>query len=240
MSPHPILVPFVEQTAETNGVAAVVVGSTRREEPEVETALTSLGQFYVHGGALDWSAFYPCGNLVPLPAYPWQRQRYWIESSGAAPVLRAPAAAATAEVEPRANGGRAAKPFLAAWKELEPKERPSALTQWVREQVAAVLRSRSDRVDVHQPLKSLGVNSLMTLELRNRMEKGLGIAIAAGAAWSYPTVAALAEFLQGRLTEQNSGEGPRAQSKPKSVMSAAELLEAELSGAEMELDRRGL
>jgi malonyl CoA-acyl carrier protein transacylase len=44
--------------------------------------LLSLGQLYVHGVPVDWSGFdrdYPRRRL-PLPTYPWQRQRYWIET----------------------------------------------------------------------------------------------------------------------------------------------------------------
>ena len=82
MSPHPTLVPFVEQTAAQAGRQALAVESLRREEPETATLLAALGQLYTAGGEVDWQRIYPTGNLVKLPAYPWQRERFWIESSG--------------------------------------------------------------------------------------------------------------------------------------------------------------
>ncbi|MBS1801529.1 MAG: type I polyketide synthase [Acidobacteria bacterium] len=83
MSPHPILVPFVEQTSEAAGRKALAVGSLRREEPEMATLMVAAGRLYVNGAKLDWDAIYPAGNLVKLPLYPWQRERFWIESRGA-------------------------------------------------------------------------------------------------------------------------------------------------------------
>ncbi|WP_263357616.1 type I polyketide synthase [Acidicapsa ligni] len=83
MSPHPILIPFVEQTAEHVGRQVLAIGSLRREERETETLLLSLGRLYTHGFEVDWKRLYPVGNQVSLPAYPWQRERFWIESSNA-------------------------------------------------------------------------------------------------------------------------------------------------------------
>jgi acyl transferase domain-containing protein/NADPH:quinone reductase-like Zn-dependent oxidoreductase/acyl carrier protein len=82
MSPHPVLVPFIEQTAAHTGQRAMAVGSLRREEPEAVTILGALGRLYCAGAEIDWKALYPAGNLMQLPPYPWQRERFWMQSSG--------------------------------------------------------------------------------------------------------------------------------------------------------------
>jgi acyl transferase domain-containing protein/NADPH:quinone reductase-like Zn-dependent oxidoreductase/NAD(P)-dependent dehydrogenase (short-subunit alcohol dehydrogenase family)/acyl carrier protein len=81
VSPHPILTPFVEQTSEYSGRAALAVGSLRREELETAAMLGALGRLYTAGADVAWKAVYPAGNLVKLPAYPWQRERFWMQSS---------------------------------------------------------------------------------------------------------------------------------------------------------------
>lgn len=81
MSPHPILVPFVEQIASQTDATVVAVGSLRREEPEMAAALSSLGRLYCAGAEIDWSGLCPSGNVVSLPAYPWQRERFWMEGA---------------------------------------------------------------------------------------------------------------------------------------------------------------
>jgi acyl transferase domain-containing protein/acyl carrier protein len=82
MSPHPLLVPFVEQTAENAGAAILAVGSLRREEPETATLRAALGSLFAAGVEVDWTALYPAGNVISLPAYPWQRERFWMEGVG--------------------------------------------------------------------------------------------------------------------------------------------------------------
>ena len=62
-----------------------IFASTRHpKNPRSDRAvlLDALGQLWLRGVAIDWSGFYgdePC-DRVPLPTYPFERQRYWIEA----------------------------------------------------------------------------------------------------------------------------------------------------------------
>jgi acyl carrier protein len=62
-----------------------------------------------------------------------------------------------------------------------------------------VLRIEPDRVDGAKTLGELGVDSLMNLELRNRLEAGLGLALSPTLLFTYPAIPALADHLLGRL-----------------------------------------
>src|SRR5690606_28090800 len=44
-------------------------------------ALTSLGRLWTAGAEVDWSAFYDgqLRNRIPLPTYPFERKRFWVE-----------------------------------------------------------------------------------------------------------------------------------------------------------------
>ncbi len=79
ISPHPIIVNAIAQSAQLRNKKAVVVSSLRRGQEERMTMLASLAKLYVHGFTMDWNALYPSGKVVKLPSYPWQRKRYWIE-----------------------------------------------------------------------------------------------------------------------------------------------------------------
>jgi len=48
-------------------------------------------------------------------------------------------------------------------------------------------------------LPALGLDSLMALELRNRLELNLGVILSATLIWGYPTIAALAPFLLDKM-----------------------------------------
>ncbi len=57
--------------------------SLRPGVDEYQQMLSSLAELYVQGAKVDWLGFdqdYSC-NKVTLPTYPFQRQKYWVESS---------------------------------------------------------------------------------------------------------------------------------------------------------------
>jgi acyl transferase domain-containing protein len=77
ISPHPILLPAIEQCIQQDVVEYTLLPSLRRAEPERGTMLASLGELYVRGLFQDWKKLYPsAGRWVPLPSYPWQYQRF--------------------------------------------------------------------------------------------------------------------------------------------------------------------
>jgi acyl transferase domain-containing protein/NADPH:quinone reductase-like Zn-dependent oxidoreductase/acyl carrier protein len=83
ISPHPILLPSVEQLFAERATQARVFGSLRREQPARRTLLKSLGDLYAAGAAIDWTKPHPSAPCAPLPTYPFQRERYWVEATSA-------------------------------------------------------------------------------------------------------------------------------------------------------------
>jgi acyl transferase domain-containing protein/acyl-CoA synthetase (AMP-forming)/AMP-acid ligase II/NADPH:quinone reductase-like Zn-dependent oxidoreductase/acyl carrier protein len=73
--------------------------------------------------------------------------------------------------------------------------RRNLLERYLREQLADVLHVDPERVGAQTSLAALGVDSLMTVELRNRLEASLGVTLSATMAFNYPTVAAIAGHL---------------------------------------------
>ncbi len=80
ISAHPVLAPILEPRLRDEAARGTAVASLRREAPERAAMLDSLGALYASGFVVDWSRLYPRANLVPLPAYPWQRERFCIEA----------------------------------------------------------------------------------------------------------------------------------------------------------------
>ncbi|MCM3904759.1 MAG: type I polyketide synthase [Pyrinomonadaceae bacterium] len=76
VGPHPVLCAAVRQIV---GAEAVVVSSLRRSMNESEQLLSGLSQLYVSGCTPQWPNVNPGGQSVALPAYAWQRQRYFFE-----------------------------------------------------------------------------------------------------------------------------------------------------------------
>ncbi|MFI5842717.1 type I polyketide synthase [Catenuloplanes sp. NPDC051500] len=57
----------------------------RRDRPESATLLTAVGAAHTRGVAVDWPAVLgpSTGTPLPLPAYPFQRRRYWADPPAA-------------------------------------------------------------------------------------------------------------------------------------------------------------
>ena len=101
------------------------------------------------------------------------------------------------------------------------------LADHVRQQLAAVLRLPIADVPVKRAFRTFGLDSLLGLELRNRLERSLGVKLPATVIWNYSTVEALSGHLVGRLNLQ----------PVPSELSPAALLASELAAAESLLQR---
>lgn len=81
MSPHPILLPSIEETIAASGTKGVALASTRRQTDERRSLLETLGTLYGLGYSPDWTKILrQRGTVISLPKYPWQRERFWVES----------------------------------------------------------------------------------------------------------------------------------------------------------------
>ncbi|MDT8913065.1 SDR family NAD(P)-dependent oxidoreductase [Amycolatopsis sp. PS_44_ISF1] len=58
------------------GVAGVAL--TRRDRPEVRTALTALGELFTRGAPVEWTGVIPAGPLGPVPKTAFRHRHYWL------------------------------------------------------------------------------------------------------------------------------------------------------------------
>lgn len=112
-------------------------------------------------------------------------------------VLLAELAATAPATEVQSDGATGLKDRLLS---LEPgRRRLEAMHGFLKEQVGKVLRQSASRLDADKPFHTLGLDSLMGLELRNRLEAETGLTLSATMVWNYPTISALAQELATRL-----------------------------------------
>lgn len=85
ISPHAVLGSSITQCLRHAGqTMATVLCSLRRGEEEAGTLFGQLAALYERGQQVNWPAVYRTRpGVVSLPAYAWQRQRYWFDQLGA-------------------------------------------------------------------------------------------------------------------------------------------------------------
>ncbi|MFB2976226.1 SDR family NAD(P)-dependent oxidoreductase [Microseira sp. BLCC-F43] len=60
-------------------------------------------------------------------------------------------------------------------KSSPPPERENILLAYLQDEISQVLRKRTEQIDVQQPLNTMGIDSLMALDLRNRLKTALTV-----------------------------------------------------------------
>ncbi|MEU9256162.1 acyltransferase domain-containing protein [Streptomyces sp. NPDC048270] len=138
-----------------------------------------------------------------------------------------------------ATSGPAEGAVAAALAELPVAERRAAFETAVREITAQVVKLPARRIDPDTPLRSLGIDSLMSLELRNRLEAAFGVELSATLIWNYPTVRDIAPFLAGKADIALDGDEAPVQSPAAEapVLPAAADGEADPESLEALLER---
>jgi acyl carrier protein len=87
---------------------------------------------------------------------------------------------------------------------VEPSERQKFLEGHIREQLARVLGTSPAKVDVDKPLISLGLDSLMAVEIGNRMQSELGVSIPPVKFMEGLTTAGMAQYLVEQLSSDRA------------------------------------
>jgi amino acid adenylation domain-containing protein len=140
------------------------------EASDRRSMLTSLAELYAAGHSIAWDQVYTfMPDSVRLPRHPWQRERFWLEL----PTPPAHPASVSRRPAEESFGGLSRELLLAS----APPERGPLVEEHLRSEIASVLRLSHSRFDELRTLTQLGLDSLMALDLKSRIEARLGCSI---------------------------------------------------------------
>jgi acyl transferase domain-containing protein len=210
VSPHPLLLSAVDQAFESAGREGLALPSMRRDEPESQAMLAGLATLHVHGHPVAPEHFAgPARTPVPLPSYTWRHERFAMP-----PVLDAddtydapaePPAAADARHEP------AEEPHgLPA----DPAELRELVNATVARAVAGELAFDVVDLDPTAGFFQLGMDSIMAVRIRRRLEDRFPCTLGTPALFEHPTVEALTAHLIDLIGRQANPPGPERELPP--------------------------
>ncbi|MEH2163178.1 MAG: beta-ketoacyl synthase N-terminal-like domain-containing protein [Nostoc sp.] len=175
MGPKPILLGMARQCLPE--VKATWLPSLRQGQEDWRVLLQSLADLYVRGISVNWSGFDQdyVRQRVNLPTYPWQRQRYWVE---------------TVQVDRKQTKLPISNDSLIV-PTVTPddnSDRCQSLRSYLLAEIAKALQIPVAKMDVQQSLSSLGMDSLMGLELKDRIQAELELEISITQFFTAPSI----------------------------------------------------
>ena len=225
--PDPALLELARECVDEGGM--VWLPSLRRGQSDWLQMLRSLGELYVRGMPVDWVGYDRdyCRNRVALPTYPFQRQRYWFDTSdngngrrpeasaspdGPHEVQRQPQPGLGASLDDPPSAGQPSpadrrSQVRAQLFRLRGPERLGFLLGLVQQIVADILGYPPSQVpDPGRGFAKLGMDSLMSIDLWNRLQDLLGCRFPVTVVFDHPSAQEIAGYLDGKLAEPNPRE----------------------------------
>lgn len=172
----------------------------RNQQSDITFLLNTLGRLWLSGVQVNWSRFYADEkrHRLPLPTYPFERKRYWIEScqgNGYSPSLKQ-------EV------------FVS-----EPKDvmahyslQYNNIVSILQEILVNLLGVKSSEIDIHTHFLEMGVDSLLLIQIRRAIEEKLRVKIPLALLLEeLPTIDALGIYIAQKLPSEVLKVEPPAQ-----------------------------
>lgn len=179
--------------------------SVRPSDRDGTMLLDAVARAYAAGQPISWPDFHRghSGRKIELPTYAFDRRPYRLPSGRSPGGPATGASAGQAVTGGQATMNRADRDSAVTVTLLPPPEdgaRKTAITELIREKVAAVLEF-PDLADVgaDADFTDLGMDSLLAVKLRKKLCASLSITFPTPEIFKNPTPRTLAEFLDGHV-----------------------------------------
>lgn len=187
VGPSQVLTTLAKRSFAAGGRAIACSRHAQHDQSDVSTWLQAMGALWTQGVSIEWQRYYEGERRVrvPLPTYPFDRQRYWIDANvSAATVERA------ATNDERANEGRAPTGGTAVTGNGTTLE-GRLLGVW--RQAFGV-----ETISLDDNFFALGGDSLLATQLTSVIRERAGVNISLSDLFSSPTLGSLVEILRAK------------------------------------------
>jgi len=167
--------------------------SLKQGQHDWRVLLNSLGVLEIQGVEVNWAGFdqdYQ-RRRVPLPTYPFERQRYWFESNKQRDGKL---------MDVKESDTRLSTPQV----ETTPKiTQPDSIRSQLHTLIAGLLHTDPAQVDVHAPFLEMGADSLVLLEAVRTIEATFGVKVAIRQFFEeLTTIDVLATYINNHITPE--------------------------------------
>ena len=173
----------------------IVLSSLRHpqdQNSDVAFLLTTLGKLWLGGVQIDWSNFYAeeQRHRLPLPTYPFERQRYWIEAPGIEQPIKNLSYLQDENSQKVDLTSLHSRPNLHTTY-LAPRDESEQVIVGIWQEFLGV-----EQVGIHDDFFDLGGDSLLAVQLITKLNETLQKSLSPHSLLQSPTIAALAELIK--------------------------------------------
>ena len=182
------------------------------QQSDLEFLLSSVGQLWLEGAALNWTAFHDGEKpyRIPLPTYPFERKHYQLTAGRTRRASAQDQISAQPEQplhEPVRSNGTDSSALLAA-RHARPKlPTPYVAPQNDLERALEGIWQDSLGIQapgVHDNFVSLGGHSLLAIQVAARIRDLFEIEFSVARLYQSPTIAGLAQMIAGEMKRRKS------------------------------------
>ena len=154
-------------------VAIASLSKTAVDQQEWMALTKALGQLWLAGVTLDWQQLYrhEYRHRVPLPTYPFERQRYWIDP------LPAQTNAMQVTTSPSPSAASVADPIQPPPKRTMSETRPQRLTPFIKEILETASGLDLADADTQATFLEMGLDSLSLTQIALSLKKKFKVKI---------------------------------------------------------------
>jgi natural product biosynthesis luciferase-like monooxygenase protein/amino acid adenylation domain-containing protein len=196
------------------------------QQPEAAFVLQTLGRLWLSGVPVRWDALYEerPARRIPLPTYPFERQRYWVEP--AARANRQPSSPEPDHVTLAATAPSYPEDIMAYASAVPTQnaQRQQRLTTAIQAIVSRFIGS--DTIDAQISLFELGFDSLLLIQFNHALQDEFGVHITlVQLIEQYTTIERIAAHLDQQLPPEapaapEPAPAPLAQAAPPAMLPA--------------------
>jgi len=186
------------------------------QQSDLEFLLSTVGQLWLEGVTLDWTAFHDGENphRIPLPTYPFERQRYQLTAGR----TRRPSAQDEISAQPAqplhapAHSNGTHSPALLAARHARPKL-PTPYVAPQNDLERALEGIWQDSLGIQSPgvndnFVGLGGHSLLAIQVAARIRDLFEIEFSVARLYQSPTIGGLAQTIGGEMKKRKTSAVP--------------------------------
>ncbi len=194
------------------------------ERDDRDCLLDAVGRAWTHGALPDWAALHDGSpQRVPLPTYPFERSRYWID---APKIDRGPVSAAVAAVTTVAAAADAPQPSKiqdeSVMNQISVNDRLSAAGAAIAAIFEDLSGERPAATDAQTTFLEMGYDSLFLTQVAQKIQSQMKVKITfRQLLGEFSTIPALAAFLADKIPAPAAPAAVRAPAATPAVAAAA-------------------